>query len=95
MLDFAEAKSALKIISQYGNTSTLFTMDKAWKYTRLVGTTIAKNGELRIPFNEYYVVTWTYDAKALNYLRSINGKKWWIKMAPKFGREIFWYRLPR
>lgn len=64
-----------EIVGRYGNTSSLFAADKAWKYTRLIGQTIGKKSVLKIPFSEYYEVTWTYDAKNLNYARSINGKK--------------------
>ncbi len=64
-----------KIVGQYGNTSSLFTADKAWKYTRLIGQTIGKKGGLEIPFSESYGVTWKYDAKNLNYTRAINGSK--------------------
>ena len=62
-----------KIVGQYGNTSSLFTADKVWKYTKLIGQTISKKSVLKIPFSESYAVTWTYDAKNLNYIRSING----------------------
>lgn len=64
-----------KIVSRYGNTSTLFTADKAWKYSKLVGQTIGKKGGLKIPFSDDYSVNWIYDVKALNYSRSLNGVK--------------------
>ncbi len=73
-----------KIVSQYGNTSTLFTADKAWKYTRLLGQTMGEKSELKIPYSDYYSVGWIYDAKALNYARSING----IKEKDKDGSEV-------
>ena len=65
----------LELVNKYGNKSSLFTADKAWKYSRLVGQTIGKKGSLTIPFSESYEVTWTYDAKNLNYARAINGSK--------------------
>jgi len=64
-----------KIVGQYGNTSTLFTADKAWKYTRLLGQTTGKKVGLKITFSESYEVAWAYDAKNLNYTRAINGSK--------------------
>lgn len=64
-----------KIVDRYGNTSTLFGADKAWKYTRLLGQTSGKYGGLKIPFSDDYMVAWIYDAKKLNYTRSINGSK--------------------
>ncbi|TSC83996.1 MAG: hypothetical protein G01um101413_799 [Parcubacteria group bacterium Gr01-1014_13] len=64
-----------KVVSQYGNTSTLFTADKAWKYTRIIGKTIGTRGGVKIPFSTDYEVVWTYDAKKLNYVRSVNDKK--------------------
>jgi hypothetical protein len=63
-----------KIVNQYGNTSSLFTVDKAWKYTRIVGKTISSSSSIKIPFSTFYEVTWIYDAKALNYIRAINDK---------------------
>lgn len=73
-----------KIISQYKNTGSLFTTDKAWLYSKLVGQTIGKKGGLKIPFSDYYTVAWTYDAKALNYSRSLNG----VKEVDKDGTEV-------
>lgn len=64
-----------KVVSRYGSTGSLFTTDKAWQYSKLVGQTIGKKGGLKIPFSDDYAVTWTYDAKALNYSRSLNGSK--------------------
>jgi hypothetical protein len=72
-----------KIISQYGKNS-LFTADKAWQYSKLVGQTIGKKGGLKIPFSDDYAVTWTYDVKALNYSRSLNG----VKEVDKDGSEV-------
>ena len=74
----------LEIIKKYGNKSSLFTADKAWKYSRVAGQTIGKKSELKIPFSESYEVTWTYDAKNLNYIRSRNG----IKETDKDGSEV-------
>ncbi len=74
----------LEIINKYGNKSSLFTADKAWKYSRLVGQTIGKKGGLKIPFSESYEVVWTYDAKNLNYSRARNG----IKETDKDGSEV-------
>ena len=48
-----------KIVGQYGNTSSLFTADKAWKYTKLIGQTIGKYGGLKIPYSDDYMVAWT------------------------------------
>lgn len=62
-----------EIVDRYGNTSSLFTADKAWKYTKLIGQTIGKKSVLTIPFSESYKVVWTYDAKNLNYTRKLNG----------------------
>jgi hypothetical protein len=63
-----------KVVGQYGSTSSLFTMDKGWKYSRLVGTTITTSSVLKIPFSTYYQVAWAYDAKKLSYSRAINGE---------------------
>jgi hypothetical protein len=73
-----------KIVGQYGNTSTLFTADKAWKYTRIIGKTIGASGGIKIPFSDDYMVAWIYDAKALNYTRTLNG----IKETDKDGAEV-------
>lgn len=62
-----------QIVSRYGASSSLFTANKAWQYSRLVGQTIGKKGGLKIPFSESYEAGWTYDAKNLNYIRSLNG----------------------
>jgi hypothetical protein len=70
---YASSDKWQKIISQHGGTSSLFTADKAWKYTKLIGQTVGKKSKLKIPFMESYAVTWTYDAKNLNYTRDING----------------------
>ena len=70
---YTSSDNWVKIVSRYGNTSSLFSADKAWKYTRLIGQTIGKKSELKIPFSESHKVAWTYDAKNLNYIRSING----------------------
>ena len=64
-----------KILDNSGDKKELFTADKAWKYSSLVGQTIGKKSVLKIPFSESYEVAWTYDAKKLNYARSINGNK--------------------
>lgn len=56
-------------------TNSLFTTDKAWKYSKLIGKTMASSGGLTIPFSTDYSVVWTYDAKALNYSRSLDGAK--------------------
>ena len=72
---YTSSSNWAKIVSLYGNKSSLFTADKAWKYTRLIGQTIGKKSELKIPYSDEYAVTWTYDVKALNYTRSVNGKK--------------------
>jgi len=64
-----------KIVGKYGSTSTLFTTDKAWKYSRLIGATIGTSSILKIPYDAYYTVTWDYDTKNLNYVRSINDEK--------------------
>ena len=58
-----------------GKKDNLFTANKAWKYTGIVGKTIAGKSKITIPFSESYEATWTYDAKALNYWRSINDEK--------------------
>ena len=63
-----------KLVDERGNTSTLFTVDKAWKYAKLVGQTIGKTGGLKIPFSTDYEVVWTYNFKTLDYGRSINGR---------------------
>ncbi len=63
-----------KIVGEYGNTSTLFVADKAWKYTRIIGRTIGASSTIKIPFSTFYEVGWVYDVKALNYIRDINGK---------------------
>lgn len=72
---YTNSENLGKIIAQEGSTSSLFTMDKAWKYSRTVGTTIGTTTLLKIPFTEGYTVGWAYDAKTLNYVRSINGYK--------------------
>ncbi|KKR35021.1 MAG: hypothetical protein UT67_C0004G0010 [Candidatus Magasanikbacteria bacterium GW2011_GWA2_40_10] len=73
-----------KVVNQYGSTSSLFTKDKAWLYSKLVGQTSGKNGGLKIPFSDDYAVNWTYDAKAINYGRSLNG----VKEIDKDGSEV-------
>jgi len=81
---YTSSDNWVKIVNQYGSTSSLFTTEKAWKYTRLLGQTIGKYSELTIPFSESYEVTWTYDVKNLNYTRSMNGRK----QTDKDGSEI-------
>ncbi|MBI2037982.1 MAG: DUF3048 domain-containing protein [Candidatus Magasanikbacteria bacterium] len=63
-----------KIIAKNGSKNKLFTADKAWKYSNIVGKTIGKSGKIIIPFSIGYDIMWSYDAKNLNYLRSINGR---------------------
>ena len=81
---FTSTDNWVKIVGQYGNTSSLFTAEKSWKYTRLLGQTIGEHSELIIPFSESYKVTWVYDAKNLNYMRSMNGRK----QTDKDGSEV-------
>lgn len=71
---FISSDNWRNIIATSGNKDTLFTADKAWKYSGVVGKTIGKSGKINIPFSSWYKVSWTYDAKNLNYLRSISGK---------------------
>ena len=63
-----------KIVDRYGSTSSMFTADRAWKYSRLVGQTIGKKGELKIPYGPANMVSWIYDAETLDYARFINGQ---------------------
>ncbi len=63
-----------KMIVAYGDTDNLFTPDKAWKYSTVVGKTIGKTSVITILFSPGYEVVWAYDSKNLNYLRSINGR---------------------
>ncbi len=72
---YTSSENWAKIVERYGSTSSLFSADKAWKYTKLVGQTIGKSGGLTIPFSTDYSVVWTYDAKNLNYMRSTNGSQ--------------------
>lgn len=64
-----------KIINQYANTSSLFTADKAWKFSRSLGVTIANSSSIKIPYDDGYTVSWNYNSKELNYIRSINGRE--------------------
>ena len=72
---YTSSENWQKIVGQYGNTSSLFTADKAWKYTRIIGKTIGASSSIRIPFSTDYEVVWTYDAKKLNYVRVVDGQK--------------------
>ena len=71
---FISSENWKKIVGKYGSKNKLFTADKAWKYSATVGKTIGSSGTVTIPFSIGYEVGWTYDAKNLNYLRTINGK---------------------
>ena len=63
-----------KAVSQRGQSADLFTVRKAWKYSRLVGQTIGKKSGLKIPYGPTNVVSWVYDVKKLDYVRSVNGQ---------------------
>ncbi len=71
---FTSADNWRKMIEVYGDGDNLFTPDKAWKYSSVVGKTIADSSMVEIPFSVGYEVAWNYDPKSLNYLRSINGR---------------------
>lgn len=71
---FTSSDNLRKMIDVYGDIDNLFTPYKAWKYSSMVGKTIGESGRVVIPFSVGYQVTWTYDAKNLNYLRNINGR---------------------
>ncbi len=64
-----------KILDKYGNNKEQFGPAKAWKYTAIVGKTIASDSKLSIDFNSSYGVMWNYDSKSLLYVRSVNGNK--------------------
>jgi len=70
---YTSSTSWQKIVEKYGDKN-LFTPDKAWKYSRLLGQTVGQSSDLKIPYNPDYLVDWTYDAKSLVYNRKLNGK---------------------
>lgn len=72
---YTSSENWKKILDQYGNNKELFVPAKAWKYTSIVGKTIATDSKLNIDFNSAYGVSWNYDPKSMLYIRSVNGKK--------------------
>lgn len=71
---YTNSDSWVKILDKYGSKKAKFVASQAWKYAKLVGKTIASQGELKIPFSETNIVSWVYDAKKLDYVRRLNGK---------------------
>jgi hypothetical protein len=63
------------MLAQRQASTTLFTSDKAWKYTTGVGTTAPTNYNLAVTFSAGYEVEWQYNSSSLQYQRSINNKK--------------------
>ncbi len=71
---YVSSENWQKMLEDRGNTTSIFTSDKAWKYSQSVGTTLASSSQLKITFNSYYKVAWNYNKERLQYLRSINGE---------------------
>ncbi len=69
---YTSSDSWQKIVGAYGDKKKLFTPDKAWKYSKIVGKTMFATSELKIRFVPDFEVAWTYDSKNLNYTRSVN-----------------------
>lgn len=71
---YANSDSWRKILDKNKDKKEMFIAAKGWKYSKLVGKTIAGKGELKIPYGSANMVSWVYDVKKLDYVRQLNGK---------------------
>jgi len=71
---YTKTENWKKFFDKYGSKKELFIASKGWKYSKLVGKTIAGKSELKIPYGSANMVSWVYDAKKLDYVRSVNNK---------------------